>query len=50
MKLSTAIRHLTSYYDKAKNNPSIRKPVSYALYKTWRWANTYEKERSKYEK
>lgn len=45
MRLSTAIKRLTKEYDAAVLKKSVRKPLSYALYHTWKWADTYEKER-----
>lgn len=35
-KLGNAIMHLISEYDKAKKYNYIHKPISYALYKTWK--------------
>ena len=31
--------------EQAQKNPYIRKPVSWALYQTWKWANQNEEER-----
>ena len=31
--------------EQAINNPYIEKPISWALYKTWRWANSNEEVR-----
>lgn len=45
MSIGTAITHLLSAYDRAKADKSIRKPISYAFYNTWKWCDTYEKER-----
>lgn len=45
MKISTVIAHLTKEYEKAKTNKMVRKPMSYALYRTWTWVDAYEKER-----
>mgnify|MGYP003326564893 CR=1 FL=1 len=44
MRIQTALKRLLDNYTKAEKNKE-KKPVSYALYKTWRWANTYEKEK-----
>lgn len=33
------------YYQRALNNPSIRKPISWALYQTWKEYDTKEKTR-----
>lgn len=34
-ELRKVVRELCAEYEKAKNNPIVRKPVGYALYKTW---------------
>lgn len=31
--------------EKAKENPSVKKPISYGLYQTWKWADANEEER-----
>lgn len=49
MRISTAITRITKEYEKAKKNKLVRKPVSYALYQTWLWANAYEQERGRTE-
>lgn len=46
MKLSTVITRLTKEYEKAKKDKHVRKPMSFALYQTWRWTEIYEKERT----
>lgn len=45
MRIDTAIKRLTENFNKAKNLGWVEKPISYALYQTWKWANTYEKPR-----
>lgn len=45
MRLSTAIKHIERKYLQAVRNPAIKKPVSWTLFQTWKWADTYEKER-----
>lgn len=45
MKTDTAIKRFIENYNKAKNLKWVQKPVSYALYHTWKWADTYEKPR-----
>lgn len=50
MRLSTAIRHLTKEYEKAVKLEFVVKPLSYALYQTWRWADKNEKRRELNEK
>lgn len=46
-ELGKAIMHLISEYDKAKENDYIRKPISYALYQTWKVWDAREKESEK---
>ena len=41
----TAELKLEKYIEQAMNNSYIEKPISWALYKTWRWANNLEKKR-----
>lgn len=36
---------LEKLVEQAQKNPYIRKPVSWALYQTWKWANQNEEER-----
>lgn len=45
MRIQTAINKLNAFYVDAKNNDYIRKPVSWALYHTWKWADAYEQPR-----
>ena len=45
MMIKTAIKRLYNYYDLAKKQKVISKPLSWALYQTWKWADTYEKPR-----
>lgn len=33
---------LEKHIEEAKKNPAIRKPISWALYQTWKWANANE--------
>ncbi len=33
---------LEKYIEEAKENPAIRKPISWALYQTWKWADQNE--------
>lgn len=35
----------SNFLKEAEENPNIKKPISWALYKTWRWANAHEKSR-----
>jgi len=46
MTISKAINHLKQQYSAAAGLESIEKPVSYALYHTWKWANEKEKSRA----
>jgi hypothetical protein len=34
------------YYKRALSNKSINKPISWALYWTWKWANQQEVDRN----
>lgn len=43
-ELGKAIAHLISEYDRAKEADYIRKPISYALYQTWKIWDGKEKE------
>lgn len=45
MRFSTVISRLTKEYEKAKELKFVRKPISYALYNTWKWSDRYEKAR-----
>lgn len=47
MRLSTVIKHLTQEYETITKQDvlHIRKPMSFALYQTWRWCDAHEKER-----
>ena len=43
MRIDTVIKRLRSNYERARKNKNIiKKPISWALYQTWRWANEYE--------
>lgn len=35
---------LEKYIEEAKKNPAIKKPISWALYQTWKWADQNEEE------
>lgn len=43
MTLDKAIEILKLNYDKAVTNPTIYNPIAWALYKTWRAADSKEK-------
>lgn len=38
-RLEKAIQDLKDFYERAKNNPCITKPLAWALYRTWRKYN-----------
>ena len=42
MKIEKALALLVGKYNQCKGNPMIRKPVSYALYHTWKWCDANE--------
>ena len=46
MTLNRVINVLTETYNKAKDNPQIRKPLSFALYQTWQYVQAIEKDRT----
>ncbi len=49
--LDRAIEWLKKNYEDGKNNPTVRDPVAWALYKTWRQEDSRAaKERRKKEK
>lgn len=43
MKIEKALALLVGEYNQCKDNQWIRKPVSYALYHTWKWCDANEK-------
>ena len=45
MTIEKAIHVLFENYDAVKDNPYIKKPMAYALYNTWQYADRTEKER-----
>lgn len=45
MTVGKTIDHFIEEYFKAKEDVWIRKPISYALYRTWEWCDKEEKER-----
>jgi hypothetical protein len=42
-----AERMIEKYVELAMNNKYINKPITWALYKTWKWADKNEKENVK---
>lgn len=47
MTIEKAIHILLENYIRVKDNVGIRKPVSFALYQAWKYADRHEKERGK---
>lgn len=47
MRMKTAIKELWRNYDRAMDMEFIIKPISWALYQTWRWCDSKEKPRIK---
>lgn len=45
MRPETAVLHFWDVYKEAVQDKSITKPISYALYYTWKWV--YEEEKSR---
>lgn len=45
MTIEKAIHILLENYIKVEDNIGIRKPVSFALYSAWKYADKHEKER-----
>lgn len=45
VKLGEALEKIVINYHFAMSRDFIRKPVAWALYRTWKWADANEKER-----
>lgn len=45
--IDNAMRIFLEQYAEAKENKIVQKPISYALYKTWRYFDSIEKVRTK---
>ena len=45
MTLGKVFSHIQSLYQQALIDPTIRKPISWALYQTWKWVDKQEAER-----
>ena len=45
MRKETAIRKFNEFYDKAVKLSYVEKPISWALYQTWKWSDENEKSR-----
>lgn len=46
MTIEKAIHELINEYNRIKDNVGIGKPVSFALYNVWKYADKHEKKRS----
>ena len=46
MTCGQAMDRFYKEYQRAKDNPIVKKPIAYALYQTWKYVNYHEKERS----
>jgi len=44
MRIETAIKFLKRTYELGLEEKRVTKPVSWALYQTWKWVDTHEKE------
>lgn len=45
MKFYVVVKKFEEYYKKAMKYPrSIRKPIAWSLYQTWKWVDANEKE------
>ena len=42
MRKETAIRKFNEFYDKALKSDYVKKPISWALYQTWKWFDEIE--------
>ena len=47
MIIETAIKRVYANYEKAKKRKDVQKPIAWALYKAYEWADEYEKPREK---
>ena len=45
MRKERAIRKFNEFYDKALKSDYVEKPISWALYHTWKWFDNNEKSR-----
>ena len=46
MTIDKTIKKFFEYYNRAINNKEINKPISWALYRTWKWADIEETPRN----
>ncbi len=49
MTLGRVIKHFYELHSEAVSNRYIKKPISWALYQTWKWADEKEKPRGQKE-
>lgn len=49
MTVGQVIDKFFKFKEQAVKMKGIEKPISYALYKTWKWADAYEKPRKEEE-
>lgn len=42
LTINSVINALNRYYEEAEKNRYVRKPLSWALYQTWKWADAAE--------
>lgn len=47
MRIEKALALVVGEYNQCKDNPQIKKPVSYAVYQAWKWCDANEKERKR---
>lgn len=47
MTIEKAITKLWEFYRRAVPNKYIHKPVSWALFQTWKWTDAHEEERGR---
>lgn len=47
LTINAVINALNRYYEEAQEKPYIKKPISWALYQTWQWADAVEKQRGR---
>lgn len=45
MNMGTALSRIIKLYEKAQKDETINKPISWSIYQTWKWADTYERGR-----
>ena len=45
MNIVNVLAKVKKTYEVAMKDENIKKPISYALYNTWKWADAYEHEK-----